>query len=196
MPAGVRPDEFGGSSWVGLIGFYLDQAKLRKLSLPFSAFTEVNVRLYGVDQRGRRGVIFLSLEASSLASVLGARALFSIPYVWSRTSLASFAGVIQYTASRVRGRGGTKIVVKPGDTAVVGDALADFLTARWGLFTTRRGRTIFLPNEHEPWPLRTAELITLEDSLLEKAGITGIAGRKPDSVLYSSGVTTRFGQAR
>ena len=197
MPAGVRPDEFDGSSWVGLIGFYLDRATVRGIPLPFiGKFTEVNVRLYGIDQRGRRGVIFLSLEASRLAAVLGARAVFSIPYFWSRTSLASLAGVISYTASRMRGRGGTKIVAKPTDTPVVGDELADFLTARWGLFTTRRGRTIFLPNEHEPWPLVTAELITLEDSLLEQAGISGIANREPDSVLYSSGVTTRFGDAR
>lgn len=41
--------------------------------------TEVNVRLYGVDGQGRRGVVFLSLEASSLPAVLAARALFSLP---------------------------------------------------------------------------------------------------------------------
>jgi uncharacterized protein YqjF (DUF2071 family) len=198
LPTGVRPDVHDGSSWVGLIGFYLDRASLNGgPAIPyFGSFTEINVRLYGVDERGRRGVVFVSLEASRLAAVLAARAAFSIPYRWSRTSIRDVGSAIEYTASRHRGRGGTKIVVRPGDTPVAGDATADFLTARWGLFTTRRRETVFLPNQHEPWPLFEAKLITLEDSLLELAGLTGVAHREPDSVLYSPGVSTRFGAAR
>lgn len=198
LPEGVRPDVHDGSSWVGLIAFYLDRATLgRSPVIPyFGAFTEMNVRLYGVDARGRRGVVFLSLEASRLAAVLAARAAFSLPYRWSRTSIRDMNGAIEYTASRHRGRGGTKIVVRPGDAPVVGDPTADFLTARWGLFTRRRRETVFLPNQHEQWQLFGAELITLEDSLLERAGLSGVASRMPDSVLYSPGVTTQFGAAR
>ncbi len=198
MPEGVRPDVHDGSSWVGLIAFYLDRATLKGgPSIPyFGNFAEVNVRLYGVDERGRRGVVFLSLEASRLAAVVAARSLFSIPYRWSRTSMRDLDGAIEYTATRHRGRGGSKIVARPGSTPVVGDPIADFLTARWGLFTTRRKETVFLPNYHEPWELFTAELITLEDSLLELSGISGVAGRAPDSVLYSPGVTTQFAGPR
>jgi uncharacterized protein YqjF (DUF2071 family) len=198
MPQGVRPDEHDGSSWAGLIAFYLDRATLgRSPAIPyFGAFTEVNVRLYGVDDRGRRGVVFLSLEASRLAAVLAARTAFSLPYHWSRTSTRVIGGALEYTASRHRGRGGTKLVVRPLDSPVVGDPTADFLTARWGLFTRSRKGTVFLPNHHESWRLFGAELITLEDSLLESAGISGVAGRAPDSVLYSPGVRTRFGSSR
>lgn len=198
LPEGVRPDVHDGSSWVGLIGFYLDRARWgRSPVIPyFGAFTELNVRLYGVDERGRRGVVFLSLEASRLAAVLAARTAFSLPYRWSRTSIREVGGVVEYTASRHRGRGGSKIVVRPGEAPVVGDPTADFLTARWGLFTRRRRKTVFLPNHHEPWPLFGAELITLEDSLLERAGLIGVANRPPDSVLYSPGVTTQFGASR
>lgn len=198
LPPGVRPDEHDGSSWVGLIAFQLDRATL--LGSPpvpyFGEFAEVNVRLYGVDDGGRRGVVFLSLEASRLAAVLAARAAFSIPYFWSRTSIKSVGGETTYSARRHRGAGATRIVARPGSSAVVGDATADFLTARWGLFVSRFGRTRFLPNHHEPWPLVDAELVSLEDSLLERAGIPGLAGRAPDSVLYSPGVTTRFGAPR
>jgi uncharacterized protein YqjF (DUF2071 family) len=197
LPAGVKPDIHDGSSWVGLIAFYLDRATLRGPAIPFlGAFTEINVRLYGVDRRGRRGVYFLTLEASRLAAVLAARTAFSLPYRWSRTSMRDIHGVIEYTASRHSGRGGTRIVARPGTEPVVGDATADFLTARWGLFTTDRKGTVFLPNHHEPWELFSAELITLEDSLLELSGISGVAGRAPDSVLYSPGVTTQFGAGR
>jgi len=197
LPAGVRPDVHDGSSWVGLIGFYLDRATLGPSpAIPyFGDFAEVNVRLYGVDERGRRGVVFRSLEASRLTAVLAARAAFSLPYRWSNTSIRHIDGAIEYTASRHRGRGGSKFVIRPEQTPVVDDPTADFLTARWGLFTTRRQETIFLPNQHEPWKLFEAQLITLEDSLIEQSGLTGVASRLPDSVLYSPGVTTQFGSA-
>ena len=78
---------------------------------------------------------------------------------------------------------------------MVNDPSADFLTARWALFSTRLGRTTYLPNTHEPWPLVTAELVSLDDTLLEVAGIPGLPDRAPDSVLYSPGVTTWFGRS-
>jgi uncharacterized protein len=198
MPAGVRPDEHDGSSWVGLIAFYLDRATLfGSPPIPYlGSFAEVNVRLYGVDAAGRRGVIFSSLEASRLASVLAARAAFSIPYFWSRTSLELHEGTVEYRSRRLVGDGEFRMIMRPGSTPVAGDATADFLTARWGLFTRRFGRTIFLPNHHEPWPLVDAELIALDDTLLARAGIPGVSNTPPDSVLYSEGVTTWFGRAR
>lgn len=197
MPTGVRPDEHDGASWVGLIAFYLDRASIAGgPPIPyFGEFTEVNVRLYGVDEQGRRGVVFLSLEASRLAAVLAARLAFSLPYVWSRTSLHEADGAIHYEARRHLGDEGTRIVARPTGLALLGDPTAEFLTARWGLFTTRFGRTRFLPNSHAPWPLQSAELVSLDDSLLPAAGIE-VGDRMPDSVLYSEGVTTWFGQAR
>lgn len=198
MPAGVRPDEHDGSSWAGLIAFFLDRATLfGSAPVPYAgAFTEVNVRLYGVDTRGRRGVVFLSLEASRLAAVLAARAAFSIPYFWSRTQMSEAGGVIEYESERHYGSGSTHLVARPGSRVVTGDATADFLTARWALFATRFGRTIYLPNHHEPWVLRDAGLLSLDDTLLARAGIPGLTDRMPDSVLYSDGVTTSFGSPR
>ncbi len=197
LPVGVRPDEFDGSSWVGLIGFRLDRATvLGSPPVPyFGDFAEINVRLYGVDELGRRGVVFLSLEASRLAAVLAARALFSIPYFWSRTSLVRRDASIEYGAHRHVGPGASRFVVRPTEVTVEDDPLAEFLTARWALFTTRFGRTRYMRNHHEPWPLVRAELVELEDSLMLGAGIQSIGGRMPDSVLYSPGVTTWFGAA-
>ncbi|MBC7590280.1 MAG: DUF2071 domain-containing protein [Salinibacterium sp.] len=198
MPAGVRPDEHDGSSWVGLIAFYLEGATLfGSPPVPYlGSFAEVNVRLYGVDAQGRRGVIFASLEASRLAAVLAARAAFSIPYFWARTSMDQREGEIEYRSHRHTGPGDFRMIVKPGLVPVTDDPTADFLTARWALFTRRFGRTILLPNHHEPWLLVEAELLSLDDTLLDRAGIPGISTRPPDSVLYSEGVTTWFGKAR
>lgn len=195
LPAGVLPDEHDGSSWVGLIPFLLDRATLfGSPPVPYvGSFVELNVRLYGVDGRGRRGVVFRSLEASRLAAVLAARAVFGLPYFWSRTRMQREGRSFGYDSqrhgggpsSRVRARAGARLDPTPLD---------DFLTARWGLFTRRRGATVFLPNEHEPWVLHAAELVDLDDQLIAAAGLPGITDRAPDSVLYSPGVTTRFGR--
>ena len=66
--------------------------------------------------------------------------------------------------------------------------------ARFGMHTRFGRRTLYVPNTHEPWPLRLAELHDLDDGLVAAAGI-GVDG-PPESVLYSPGVRTRFGRPR
>lgn len=193
LPPGVAPDLHDGSTWVGLIPFLLDRATLfGSPPVPYvGSFVEVNVRLYAVDAAGRRGVVFRSLEASRLLAVLAARAAFGLPYQWARTTMASRDGIIEYASRRHGGGPGCRIVARPG-TPLPPDPLADFLTARWGMFTVRGGRTRYLPNEHDPWPLHAAELVDLDDELVAAAGLPGVTDRAPDSVLFSPGVVTRF----
>ncbi len=194
LPPGVHPDEHDGSTWVGLIPFLLDRATLfGSPPVPYvGSFVELNVRLYGVDGHGRRGVVFRSLEASRLLAVLAARAAFGLPYAWSSTSMSRADDVVTYRSRRHAGGVSSRVVARVG-AVVEADPLADFLTARWGMFTRRRGRTEFVPNEHEPWPLRAAELLELDDGLVAAAGLPGVTDRDPDSVLFSPGVVTRFG---
>ena len=197
LPPGVRPDEFDGSTWVGLIPFLLDRATLfGGPPVPYvGSFVELNVRLYAVDGVGRRGVVFRSLEASRLLAVLAARAAFGLPYEWASTSMTRSGDVLSYRSRRhgVSGGGVSSRVVARVGGEVDADPLADFLTARWGMFTRRRGRTVFVPNWHEQWPLRATELLELDDGLVAAAGLPGVADRAPDSVLFSPGVVTRFG---
>lgn len=206
LPPGSRPDVHDGSSWVGLIPFRLAHATapgFRGLgSIPYAGtFPEINVRLYSVDGTGRRGVVFASLESSRLAAVLAARTLFSLPYQWARMSISTDAdGTITYASER-RGAGGlggppgphSVIEARPGRVDHSEDELAVFLTARWGLHVERGGRTLFIPNEHPPWVLVDAELHHVDDELLAAAGFPALAGRSPDSVLFSPGVHTAFG---
>lgn len=198
LPPGIEPDCFDGSSWVGLIAFRLARARFRVgPPVPYlGTFTEVNVRLYGVDGRGRRGVVFRSLEASRLAAVITARALFSLPYQWARTTQTDRDGVIGYRSRRHRTGESFSLDVRPDHDRLDADDLGHFLTARWALFTARGRRTLWLPNAHEPWPLRRATLIDFDDDLVAAAGLPGVADRAPDSVLYSPGVAARFGRAR
>jgi len=209
LPPRTRPDVFDGSAWVGLIPFRLAHATapgFRALGpMPYvGTFPEVNVRLYSVDESGRRGVVFSSLESSRLGAVVGARLLFGLPYQWARMSIATAAdGTIGYHSERL-GRGGlgggagphTRIEARPTGEDRSTDPLAVFLTARWGLHIARNGRTFFIPNEHDPWRVESARLEFLDDELLAAAGFPGLADREPDSVLFSPGVHTAFGRAR
>lgn len=196
LPSGVAPDEHDGPTWVGLIGFELDAATIgASPPIPhFGRFAEINVRLYAVDSTGRRGVVFRSLEASRLAAVLAARAAFSIPYRWSRTSIHRTGRSVAFRAQRHLGPGHSRFGVEWDPAAAHTGELELFLTACWGLFTERFGRTIYLPNEHEEWVVHQARLTHIDDELVGLAGVA-VTG-EPDSVLFSPGVTARFGRAR
>ena len=71
--------------------------------------------------------------------------------------------------------------------------LDHFLTARWGLHVRRFGRTLYVPNEHPPWPLHTARVLALDDELVRSVGLADLAERPPDHVAFSPGVRARFG---
>ncbi len=199
LPAGTRPDVYDGTSWVGLIPFRLTDARFGNgPPLPYvGSFAELNVRLYSVDAAGRRGVVFRSLESSRLAFVLGARWTLGLNYTWARMEIEERDGVVSYRSRRrwpaPRGAA-SRVVVRIGDSDIADVALATFLTARWGLHTRHRGRLLYLPNTHEPWPLLNADLMELEDDLVEVAGLPGLTSRPPDSVLFSRGVRTLFGR--
>ncbi len=200
VPVGTVPDVFDGTSWVGLIPFRMVDAGLASgPAVPWlGSFAETNVRLYAVDGEGRRGVVFLSLDASRLAVVLGARVAFGLPYCWSRMRVRRVGPDVEYMTSRRWPGSGprSRVVIRPGQTVVRDDPLATFLTARWGLHTRWAGRTLYIPNKHATWPLHTAALQELDDELVAAAGLPGVADRLPDSVLWSAGVRTVFGLPR
>ncbi len=197
MPAGVVPDEFDGSAWVGLIGFRMRKAGVGSgPPVPFFGdFNEVNVRLYSREPDGTRGVVFLSLDANRLAVVLAARAA-GIPYVWSRASFSQSKVDTStgYSVHRFRQGARSDFAAVPQLVNVATDLLSVHLTARFGLHTTFRGRTLYVPNTHAPWPLYPATITLLDDELVSAAGIT-VAG-PPESVLFSPGVRTQFGRPR
>ena len=94
MPAGTRPDTFEGRTYVGLVPFRMVGTGFgRGPALPYvGTFLETNVRLYSVDDRGRRGIVFRSLDADRLAVVLAAQAVLGLPYRWARMRYSRRSG--------------------------------------------------------------------------------------------------------
>ncbi|AXT85746.1 hypothetical protein C6I20_11470 [Aeromicrobium sp. A1-2] len=198
LPLGTRPDVLDGVTYVGLIPFEMRRAGFGLgPAVPFFGdFAETNVRLYTVDDQGRHGVVFRSLETSRLLVTLGARFAFGTPYTWARMRITQEGDRIDYTTRRrwpgPRGAGG-HVSATIGDPIAHPSAVEEFVTARFGLHTRWAGRTLWIPNHHAPWPLRSATVETLEDTLVAAAGIPGLASRPPDSVVYADSVRTEFG---
>jgi uncharacterized protein len=199
LPPRTRPDVLDGTTYVGLLAFRGVRAGvLGSPGLPYlGTFGEVNVRLYSVDDEGRRGIVFLSLDASRLVPVLVARRLARLPYRWSGIEMSGAGDRWHY---RVRRRwpgprgAGSELTVRVGERLADPSPLDLFLTARWRLHQVAWRRTLQWPAEHEEWPLHRAEVVHLADELVAVAGIR-VTGA-PDTVHWSPGVAARFGPRR
>lgn len=192
----LQIETFEGVAWVGLIPFTMRCVQPWVIPpLPgvgdvrsLTAFHECNVRTY-VECDGVPGVWFFSLDAASQLAVWGARKFFHLPYFYARMRLTRREDEIEYAVNRMdnppeaslrcRWRVGIPLPPsKPGD-------LAHFLTERYGLYSVDphgglyRGRI-----RHKPWPLRAAELISLDASLVRAAGIE-IDHRKPPALHHA-----------
>lgn len=196
FPSGTRPDEFAdGVTYVGLVPFAMSDVCVGPpWPLPyFGRFLETNVRLYSIDDAGRHGVLFRSLETERLAMVPVTRAVLGVPYTWARMRMTRNGVRVTYDSVRRWPLAGlrNRVVVDVGDD-VTATELEVWLTARWGAHTRKAGRTWWVPNEHDPWPLRTATLVDVDTDLLRAAGVEPVG--EPLRALYSSGVRARFGR--
>lgn len=196
FPPGTRPDVFSdGLTYVALVPFVMRHSALgTSLRLPyFGRFAETNIRLYSVDDAGRHGVLFRSLETERLAVVGLTRALMGVPYTWAKMRVIQRDGEITYASVRRLPTRGlrSRLRVRIGDP-VTPTPLEVWLTARWGGHTRKAGRTWWVPNEHGEWPLREAHILDLEDDLLAASGVDVVGERMRG--LYSPGVHARFGR--
>lgn len=189
LPPGTRPDTLDGRTYVGLVAFRVPSTLVLG-AVPAGAFGEVNVRVYSVDEHGRRGVVFLTMDADSAHIVATARALSGLPYIWSDVSLHEAPDGLRCGAVRRRlpGEAEGSWSLRIGEPADEPGRLEHFLTARWGLHTRHWGRTWWVRISHRPWPLHRARLLHLDTGLLAAAGVEPLDER-PVSVLWSPGVS-------
>jgi uncharacterized protein YqjF (DUF2071 family) len=187
LPAGTRPDVLDGRTFAGLIVLRIQHtAPLGGAPLPWlGSFGQANVRLYSVDREGRRGVVFLSLDAGRLVPALAARTA-GLPYSWARVHVRRQGDRCSYRVARRPGTAYASIDLRIGRPRDPGP-LELFVTARWGMHHRIPARTVYGAVEHRPWPLHAAELVDCDTDLLTAAGLPGASG-PPVSVLFSPGV--------
>lgn len=198
LPAGLEVDTFDGSAWVGLIAFSMRGVGVPGLpGVPYlGSFPEVNVRTY-VIRDGVPAVWFCSLDINRLIPTLVARTTYRLPYCWGSANHGRSGDVV---TTRVRRRWPhrgprTDLTVEVGEPVVDPTDLDIFLTARWGLYSHGgRGRVRYAAVEHVRWPLNTARLVQVDDSLIVAAGLAAPVGEP--HVLFSDGVAVRIGLPR
>ncbi len=174
LPEQLTLDTFDGSAWVGLVPFLL--AGVQPFGLPaipwISQFPETNVRTYVRGPDGERGVWFYTLEADRLFAVLLARWWYRLPYRWAKMKVAKRGNTVEYQSNRksIFGNGQTDIAIEIGSAIETAD-FDHFLTARFRLYIAAAGRVAFAQIEHQPWPLQSARVIRLNETLMENSGV-------------------------
>jgi uncharacterized protein YqjF (DUF2071 family) len=200
LPDRLTVETFDGSAWIGLVPFQMRVDVPGLPTLPrVLHFPETNVRTYVLDRRGRPGVWFFSLEASSPLAVLTARLAYRVPYFRADMSIERPAGQARRLTYRSRRRwprptpASSLVEVTVGEPFAPGEAgpLDRFLTARWALYGTLGPLTVRAEMDHEPWPLHRATVDRWEDELVAAAGLA--TPREPPVVHFAPGVSVRCG---
>jgi uncharacterized protein YqjF (DUF2071 family) len=190
VPPQLDLDTFDATAYVGLVPFTM--TGVRPIGLPpvrgLSSFHETNVRTY-VHRSGRDpGVWFFSLDAANRIAVSLARRLYHLPYYYARIFLEHEAArraddpqPILYAGTRRRpDPRPASYLIRATPTGSIRPARLDtfehFLVERYLLYALANGRVYRGQVHHQPYPLQSAEIVSLDETLLAAAGI-----RRPDS---------------
>ena len=182
IPERLGIDTFEGTAWIGITPFTM--WGIRPVLFPaipiLSTSHELNVRTY-VYLNGVPGVWFLSLEASNLLAVVGARLAFHLPYFQARMRLEEKGETLHFTSHRIH------IGAPPADFEAIwtgGEALPQapsgslefFLIERYCLYAAHGDRLYRARIFHAPWPLRRATLFSYASTIMASHGLPASSG--------------------
>lgn len=179
LPPQLEIDTFDGEAWIGVIPFWMSGVRPRGIPAlgRLSTFLESNVRTY-VTHRGKHGVWFFSLDASSEIAVKLARTWYHLPYFFAEMSMQLQGRSIDYASKRIdRGLGiaaelqACYRAIAPVAKSKPG-SLENWLTERYCLYTTgTRGELLRVEIHHMPWWLQIAETEFKANTMTSPLGI-------------------------
>lgn len=190
LPEELTLDDFEGRCYVGLVPFLMRD--IRAAWMPRAtalSFLETNLRTY-VRYRDRPGVWFFSLEASSWLAVQVARSVWKLPYFHASMRAEREGDEVHYASVRKDGsRAGLETRFRIGAELPASEpgTLQHFLLERYLLFSKRGARLYEGQVHHRPYPPRAAEILSLDESLIEAAGLPASSGLPP-LAHFSAGV--------
>lgn len=178
LPKGLELDTFDGEAWLGVVPFRMSGVRGRCMPrLPgANAFAELNLRTY-VKVGDKPGVWFFSLDAEHRLAVRTARFTFALPYYDADMVCRAEGSAVVYRSDRTHagavpanfegsyGPDGDVFRSRPG-------TLEHWLTERYCLYASRRGRLLRGDIHHEPWPLQPAWLNLTELKMTSQIGVT------------------------
>jgi uncharacterized protein YqjF (DUF2071 family) len=174
IPEQLELDTFDGHSWVGVVPFRMSGVRARATpAIPgLSRFPELNVRTY-VTHGGKPGVYFFSLDAANLPAVWAARRFFHLPYFHAAMTSQEVEGTIHYDSRRCDAAADFHGQYRPTTDVRLRQkgAIEHWLTERYCLYTTHRGRVYRGDIHHQPWPLQDAEAEIKTNTIAAASGI-------------------------
>jgi uncharacterized protein YqjF (DUF2071 family) len=173
VPKDLEIDTFDGSAWIAITPFTMWDIRAFPPFIPpvpgLNSMHELNVRTYVHFDRVP-GVWFFSLDCNSAAAVLGARMFFHLPYYNAEIELEEEDQTIDYSLDRIDDPpaefeasweiGETLPYSHPG-------SLEFFLTERYCLYSEHDRELYRARIYHEPWPLQSATLLSLDSTMIE-----------------------------
>jgi uncharacterized protein len=197
IPEPLVLDTFRGSAWITVVPFRMEQVRPRGIPEAFGlTFPELNVRTY-VRHGERSGVWFLSLDASSMATVAIGRRLYGLPYFRAGMSMEQNGASFRFQSEREDGtaafsatwRGGETVDTSPG-------SLNEWLMERYCFYSRRSdGRVLRGDVHHRKWPVLDA-VAQITRSRLDETH-PGLRLGEPPALLHSSpGVDVIFWRAQ
>ena len=178
IPPQLEIDTYHGSAWIAIAPFTMwDIRALPPFLLPvpgLSSAHELNVRTY-VYLDNVPGVWFFSLDCNSSAAVFAARTFYHLPYYNADIELTEDdAGSIDYSLTRTNDPPAEFAATwKTGKRLPISEpgSLEFFLTERYCLFSEHNDSLYEARIHHRPWPLQSAELVSLESTMIESHGL-------------------------
>jgi uncharacterized protein len=194
IPAGTELDTWEGRTFVSLIGFEFNRARVFGIAVPLhSSFEEVNLRFY-VRRGERRGVAFLRELVPRIAVAALARAAFGENYRCTPMTHVFRNGVNAIEAEYAWGASGNRCsmrITTPGESFLPAeDSLEKFITEHfWGYAAQRGGGSIEYEVQHPQWPVRVAEGAEFAGDAAPYYGpvFAEVLARSPDSALFAEG---------
>jgi uncharacterized protein YqjF (DUF2071 family) len=185
IPAQLELDLFEGTAYLGLVPFTM--TGVRSVGFPsvwgLSSFHETNLRTYVRLSDGEPGVWFFNLEAASSIAVHLARSLFHLPYHRARMFLEReptcqpheppiflYAGVRCWPGPLPASYCLRAAPAGPVQAAQPG-TLDFFLVERYILYTVWKSRLYQGRVHHTSYPLQSAKLLSLDETILAAAGL-------------------------
>jgi uncharacterized protein YqjF (DUF2071 family) len=151
-------------------------ANVMRGSLPaiprISTFPELNLRTY-VEVNGDPGVWFFSLDATSLAIVLGGRLIYKLPYHLARMRMQRTSAGFDYRSSRLGSTVKFDTTYHPtGDVFFARPGtFAHWATERYCLFSHSSRGITRVDVHHLPWPLQNAGVEIRRNDLFSAIGL-------------------------
>ena len=200
LPSSLQVDTFDGKAWIGIVPFYMRSVRPRFLPsvIGLSSFPELNLRTYVVDEHGRPGVWFYSLDTPKRLPNWVARTFFHLNYRLARIHIDNKGGLRSYRSELWMDTGwdtpqeykwkrvGETFTATPG-------SLDFFLAERYRLFAYNKKKSLLMSGQvhHEPYPLQQVDLECYSDRLFALSGLP-TPRNSPVSLLASPGVDVQI----